>query len=48
MNAIIMAAGMSSRFVPLSWECPKALLEVNQTAQGGWSNRYYSCYWLHG
>ena len=23
-----MAAGMSSRFVPLSWECPKALLEV--------------------
>lgn len=28
MNAIIMAAGMSSRFVPLSWECPKALLEV--------------------
>ena len=28
MNAIIMAAGMSSRFIPLSWECPKALLEV--------------------
>lgn len=23
-----MAAGMSSRFIPLSWECPKALLEV--------------------
>lgn len=28
MNAIIMAAGMSSRFVPLCWECPKGLLEV--------------------
>ncbi len=28
MNAIIMAAGMSSRFIPLSWECPKGLLEV--------------------
>lgn len=28
MNAIIMAAGMSSRFVPLCWERPKALLEV--------------------
>ena len=27
-NAIIMAAGTSSRFVPLSYECPKALLEV--------------------
>lgn len=28
MNAIIMAAGMSSRFVPLCWEYPKALLKV--------------------
>jgi len=27
-NAIIMAAGMSSRFVPLSYEYPKALLRV--------------------
>lgn len=27
-NAIIMAAGASSRFAPLSYECPKALLEV--------------------
>ncbi|MBQ8619641.1 MAG: NTP transferase domain-containing protein [Clostridia bacterium] len=27
-NAIIMAAGMSSRFIPLSYEKPKALLEV--------------------
>lgn len=27
-NAIIMAAGMSSRFVPLSYEKPKALLNV--------------------
>lgn len=27
-NAIIMAAGMSSRFVPLSFELPKALLKV--------------------
>ena len=27
-NAIIMAAGTSSRFVPLSYEKPKALLEV--------------------
>lgn len=27
-NAVIMAAGMSSRFVPLCWERPKALLEV--------------------
>jgi len=28
MNAIIMAAGTSSRFVPLSSECPKGLLNV--------------------
>ena len=28
MNAIIMAAGTSSRFVPLCWERPKGLLEV--------------------
>lgn len=27
-NAIILTAGTSSRFVPLSWECPKGLLEV--------------------
>ena len=27
-NAIIMAAGTASRFVPLSTECPKGLLEV--------------------
>lgn len=27
-NAIIMAAGMSSRFVPISNECPKALIEI--------------------
>ena len=27
-NAIIMAAGLSSRFVPLSLECPKGLLKV--------------------
>lgn len=27
-NAIIMAAGMSSRFAPLSYECPKGLLNV--------------------
>ena len=27
-NAIIMAAGLSSRFAPLSYERPKALLEV--------------------
>lgn len=27
-NAIIMAAGTSSRFVPLSYDCPKALLKV--------------------
>ncbi|MCR5077916.1 MAG: NTP transferase domain-containing protein [Prevotella sp.] len=28
MNAVIMAAGTSSRFVPLCWERPKGLLEV--------------------
>ncbi|BES66432.1 phosphotransferase [Gottschalkiaceae bacterium SANA] len=28
-NAIILAAGFSSRFVPLSYECPKALLSVH-------------------
>jgi len=28
-NAIIMAAGMSSRFAPLSYELPKGVLEVN-------------------
>lgn len=28
MNAIILAAGTSSRFVPLSYECPKGLLTV--------------------
>lgn len=28
-NAIIMAAGTSSRFAPLSYEMPKALIEVN-------------------
>ena len=28
-NAIILAAGMSSRFVPLNYEIPKGLLEVN-------------------
>lgn len=27
-NAVIMAAGMSSRFAPLSYEKPKALLQV--------------------
>ena len=27
-NAIIMAAGYASRFAPISYECPKALLEV--------------------
>ena len=27
-NAIIMAAGVSSRFAPLSYEVPKALTEV--------------------
>lgn len=27
-NAIILAAGVSARFVPLSFECPKALLSV--------------------
>ena len=27
-NAVIMAAGMSSRFAPLSYEVPKALIEV--------------------
>ena len=27
-NAIIMAAGTSSRFAPLSYEKPKALIEV--------------------
>ena len=27
-NAVIMAAGASSRFAPLSYECPKALIEV--------------------
>lgn len=27
-NAVIMAAGMSSRFAPISYECPKALLKV--------------------
>ena len=27
-NAIIMAAGMSSRFAPLSYERPKGLLNV--------------------
>ena len=27
-NAIIMAAGVSSRFAPLSYESPKALTEV--------------------
>ncbi len=27
-NAIIMAAGTSSRFAPLSYEMPKALIEV--------------------
>ena len=29
-NAIIMAAGTASRFVPLSAECPKGLLEVKR------------------
>ena len=28
-NAIIMAAGVSSRFAPLSYEKPKALITVN-------------------
>ena len=28
MNAIIMAAGTSTRFAPLSYEKPKGLLEV--------------------
>lgn len=28
-NAIIMAAGMGSRFVPYSYYCPKGLIEVN-------------------
>ena len=28
-NAVIMAAGVSSRFAPLSYEKPKALVEVN-------------------
>ena len=28
-NAIIMAAGTSNRFAPLSYEMPKALIEVN-------------------
>lgn len=27
-NAVIMAAGTSSRFAPLSYERPKALIEV--------------------
>ena len=27
-NAIIMAAGLSSRFAPISYEKPKALIEV--------------------
>ena len=27
-NAVIMAAGTSSRFAPLSYELPKALIEV--------------------
>ena len=27
-NAVIMAAGTSSRFAPLSYEKPKALIEV--------------------
>ena len=27
-NAIIMAAGLSSRFAPLSYETPKGLIEV--------------------
>ena len=27
-NAIIMAAGMSTRFAPISYEYPKALLNV--------------------
>ena len=27
-NAILMAAGASSRMVPLSYECPKALLNI--------------------
>lgn len=30
MNAIIMAAGMSSRFAPLSYEKPKGLLKVKE------------------
>ena len=29
-NAIIMAAGTSSRFVPLSFEKPKGLLNVKE------------------
>lgn len=28
-NAIILAAGMSTRFVPLNFEKPKGLLEIN-------------------
>ena len=28
-NAVILAAGMSTRFVPLNFEKPKGLLEVN-------------------
>ena len=27
-NAVIMAAGFSSRFAPLSYECPKGLVKI--------------------
>ena len=33
-NAIILAAGTSSRFAPLSLEKPKALVEACHAAQG--------------
>lgn len=48
-NAIIMAAGMSSRFAPLSYEIPKGLLQVkggtldreaNQTTARSRNRRY--------
>ena len=40
-NAVIMAAGMSSRFAPLSYEKPKALLKVRARCSS--SARSVSC-----
>ena len=42
-NAIIMAAGMSTRFAPLSYETPKGLLVVKATKRSRYSKNYRGC-----